>query len=117
MKQLYDELDAQGNIIRSNILLVPGLSLPEGHSWVEHTITLEEAKASKKTEIEEARNKACFIPVSAIGHTWQVDTRSQTLLSSAILLAQIGATPVPPTWRSIDNVDVPVTLDDLKTIA
>ena len=117
MKQLYDEFDAQDNIVQRSILLVPGLQLPEGHYWKEHTISLSEIQQEKLTYIENIRNEKCFTPISVLGHTWQVDSRSQTLLTSAILMAEIGVTPTPPYWRSLDNIDVPVTLNDLKSIA
>jgi hypothetical protein len=117
MKQLYDELDSEGNIVYSNILLIPGLNLPTGHRWVEHVQTLEEAKHDKRTEIESIKAIKCFEPVDALGHTWQADARSQSLISSAVLLAQIGAAPSPTSWRTLDNIDVAITLADLKTIA
>jgi hypothetical protein len=117
MKQLYDQLDENGSIVNSNILLVPGLKLPEGHTWIEHKITLEEAKAEKLAYIETTKNINCFKPVSAVGYLWQVDTRSQNLISSAILLSELGVVPVPPTWRTLDNVDVAITVTELKAIA
>lgn len=117
MRQLYDELDADGNIIQYNIMLIPGMRLKEGHSWIEHIPLLSEVKLEKITTIENKRNEKCFAPITVLGHTWQVDSRSQSLLTSAILLSEIGVTPVPSTWRSLDNIDVPVTLADLKSIA
>lgn len=117
MKQLYDQIDQYGNIIASGILLVPGLTLPEGHEWVKHTPSIESLRAEKRIEVEQHRNNVCFKPVSVIGYLWQADQRSQDLLSSAIMLAQIGAAPTPSTWRTLDNQDISVTLDNLKAIA
>ena len=56
-------------------------------------------------------------PVTAIGYQWQADARSQSLLSSAVSLTVAGAVPCPTVWRSLDNVDVTVNLDSIKTIA
>lgn len=117
MKQLYDEYDANNNLVATNILLIPGLKLPEGHRWEVHLPSIEELKSEKRSYIENNKLNTRLQPVSALGYTWQADTLSQTLLTSAILLAQIGAAPVPPTWRTLDNIDVSVSLDDLKTIA
>lgn len=116
MHQLFDELDSNGNLIQAGVILVPGLKLPEGHRWVEHEISLSEVKASKRVYIEQQRDLSCFSSVNAIGYTWQTDSKSQTLLANALMLAQLGITPVPPTWRTLDNIDVSVTLDDLKAI-
>lgn len=116
MKQLFDEIDASGNVMASGILLVPGLTLPEGHQWVPHLPSIETVKAEKKLEIETRRNYFCFKPVDAIGYTWQSDQRSQDLINSAILLAQLNISQ-PTTWRTLDNQDIVVTLDDLKAIA
>lgn len=73
--------------------------------------------AEKKTAITRARDVACATNVTALGHTWQADTRSYTLLVQAITLAHAGL-PLPPVWRTADNVDVPiVSLADLLAIA
>lgn len=117
MKQLYDELDENLNIVSYNIKLIPGLVLPEGHTWVPHVPTLQEVKQDLLSQILSKREASCVTPVSAIGYTWQADAGSQSLLTQAILLTQLGVTPVPPTWRTLDNQDVPVTLEDLKAIA
>lgn len=117
MKQLYDELDANGNIVASAIMLIPGLKLPEGHSWVEHIPSLEDIKATRNIYVNNCKDVACYMPIAYNGYEWQADSRSQSLLSSAILLAQIGVAPAPSTWRSLDNIDVPVDLDFLKGLA
>lgn len=88
--------------------------------WVnppDTTPSLEQIKATKKLQIEADRAAQCYADVSALGHQWQADKDSQNLLSQAISLAQAGL-PLPPVWRTSDNVDVPITsINDLLTIA
>lgn len=116
MQQLYDELNTVGEVVQT-LRLIPGLSLPEGHTWVPHQPTILEVKQAVLAQILQNREAQCQQPTLALGQLWQADTRSQSLLSQAILLAQIQVAPVPPTWRTLDNVDVSVTLDNLKAIA
>lgn len=79
--------------------------------------TLVEAKASKRTEIERARDAASVANVTAHGTQWQADDRSQKLLGNAITLASAGL-PLPPYWRDAYNVNMPITaLADLLAIA
>ena len=117
MKQLYDELDIDNNIVASSITLVPGLKLSEGHRWVEHMPVLEEVKAQKLAEIADMRVTAKFLPVVVSGNTWQVDSVSQSLITNSILLDQLGILPIPATWRTYDNIDVPASTELLKSIA
>lgn len=77
---------------------------------------LSRAKESKHRQIERARDVACLADITALGHTWQADARSQQMLASAILLAQAGVY-TPSVWRDADNVDVPVTLQQLVALA
>ena len=70
--------------------------------------TVAEAQDAKRAEIRAARDAACYAPVTALGHTFQADARSQELLSSTINLASSGL-PLPAVWRSLDDVNVPVT--------
>ena len=117
MKTLYDQLDQNGVKVAVGIQLLPGMALPEGHFWVPHQPSLAELKYAKKEYIEQNRNRACFEPVQALGHWWQCDTRSQELLNSTILMATSGVIQTPLVWRSLNNDDVLVTLEDLRTIA
>lgn len=79
--------------------------------------TLTDARNGKNAEIEAARDAACTANVSALGHAWQADARSQQLLGAAITLAQSGL-PLPSVWRDAANADMPVTaLSDLLAIA
>ena len=78
---------------------------------------LQQAKTAKKRQIETDRDDACYQPVTALGHTWDADKRSQDLLGQAIALAQAGL-PLPAVWRDRDNNDMPVTsINDLLAIA
>lgn len=117
MRKLYDQIDAAGNLVVSGIKLQPGMVLPEGHAWIEHVPDLAKLRQEKKEYIEKSRDKHCFSNVYALGHWWQADARSQQLLSTAINLSAAGVAPAPATWRTLDNVDLQVTLDQLKEIA
>lgn len=77
---------------------------------------LEEAKAEKIVVIELERDAAAYADVEVIDHTWQADARSQSLMATAILLAQ-AEVYVPNVWRTADNIDVEVDLADLVLIA
>lgn len=78
--------------------------------------TLTQIADGKRAEIERARDAACVANVTALGRTWQADSRSSTLLGQAITLAQAGL-PLPPVWRDANNGDMPVgSLADLLAI-
>lgn len=79
-------------------------------------VPIDDLKAAKLAQIEADRDAACVATVNVIGHPWQADARSQSLLSSSILLAQAGVY-TPSVWRDESNVDVAVTLADLVLIA
>lgn len=78
--------------------------------------SLASLKAAKRTQIEHERDAACYANVNVLGHVWQADPRSQSLMATAILLAQAGVY-TPSVWRTADNVDVPITLQALVTIS
>lgn len=79
-------------------------------------VPLDELKAERRALINHARDAACLASVTAIGHTWQADARSQELLANAVRRAHAGK-PLPPVWRDADNVDMPVaTVADLEEI-
>lgn len=80
------------------------------------TKPLSEIKAAKRAQIERDRDVACYADITVNGHAWQADPRSQSLMATAILLAQAGVY-TPSVWRTADNVNVPVTLQDLVLIA
>ncbi len=117
MSKEFDELDSNGNVVRMRFKPQPGYIVPENHSLVPHVVPLYIAKVLKKEYIETERNKHCFKNVSALGYTWQADKRSQELITSAIQFATLGISPTPLTWRTFNNEDIEVSLDDLKTIA
>lgn len=79
--------------------------------------SLEDVKSVKLTQIENERDAACIVNVTAHGRPWQADTRSQALMSQAIALASAGL-PLPPVWRDAENNDMTLTgLSDLLSIA
>lgn len=73
-------------------------------------------KREKHVTIERERDAACYADITVNGHAWQADPRSQSLMATAVLLAQAGVY-TPSVWRTADNVDVPVTLQALVLIA
>jgi len=117
---LMDEIDANGNVVKSNIVLGMYDKLPFGHQWVPHTPTLQEAQTTMITQIELWRDAACQADVSTtVGGTvypWQADKRSQELLNSVLAMASNGI-PCPTVWRSSNNINVAVTQADLVGIA
>lgn len=117
MSREFDEIDSNGNIIRMRFKPTPGYIVPPTHSLVPHTMPLHIAKVLRKEYIETERNKHCYRNVSAIGYVWQADKRSQELITSAIQFATLGISPTPITWRTLDNQDINVSLEDLKIIA
>jgi len=78
--------------------------------------SLESLKTAKHAQIELERDAACYANVTVNDYAWQADSRSQSLMATAILLAQAGVY-TPRVWRTADNVDVTVTLQDLVMIA
>lgn len=97
--------DSAGKIVVIDVLgpLPNGLSLS-----LPSDVQLSRKKDSKLIEIETERDKACVQNVVAGGYTWQVDTRSQSLIRDAIARSYRGK-GLPPVWRSADNVNVPLT--------
>ncbi|MBU0665340.1 MAG: DUF4376 domain-containing protein [Proteobacteria bacterium] len=134
MRQIF-RIDQSG-LYLEDVILAPGVATPadcveiqpqgfnqpkwNGTTWVEGVEPEEiilQFQLKKKAEIEAARDAACYADVTALGHTWQADIRSQDLLNKTISLCALGL-PLPPTWRTLDNIDVPITgMADLLAIA
>jgi hypothetical protein len=80
-------------------------------------VALEDAKASKLTQILQDRNTALAQPVTVHGRPWQADAESQRNLSNEILTASSGVF-LSPIWRDLNNSDMTVTnLQQLVDIA
>lgn len=110
--------DAQGNGVEITAIGTPPNTLT---STLPAAILLANARAMQVAIIEAARDAARYANATAlvggVPHVWQADQKSVELLNGAITLAQSGL-PLPPSWRSFDNVDVPITmLADLLAIA
>lgn len=56
------------------------------------------------------------VQVGDKSYAFQADDYSFMLLSRTVRLVERKAVPCPPTWRSSDNQNVPVTLEDLQNI-
>ena len=118
----YDHIDELGSIVERNVRLLPTTkALPIGHKWIKHVHSLEEVKPKKREKIHIDRNKqlTTSVPVSVNGtsYLWQADEKSQQLILATIVLAVTGIQAPPPTWRTEDNQDVPITLVDIQNIA
>ena len=116
-KQLYSQVDETGNVVAERLHLVPGMKLPQGHTWVPFITPVSEIKSRKRSEINSNRSSARIAPVTLLGKEWQADKTSSDLLVNTILLVSLDIIPVPTIWRSLDNTNVEVTLQDLKSIA
>jgi len=120
MNTLMDEIDGQGQVVKSNITLGMYDQLPAGHQWVPHVQTLGEAQTDMNAQIEIWRDAACQVnvqsTVSGTVYNWQADQRSKDLLDSVLSLMSHGIAP-PTIWRSADNINVAVAPADLIGIA
>lgn len=119
--KLFDELDQNGAVTRAGFSIGPGYNIPDGYTIRPFEPSLDNLKLAKRALIEQWRDDVCTAGVTAtVGgtpHRWQSDTRSQAILGNCITLASVGAIPCPPVWRDADNINVSVTLPDLKLIA
>lgn len=73
------------------------------------SVSVEERRSVARSRVTETREAALRLGVHWGGHRWDVDQRSQVLLST--WLAAVGAgVPLPGgfTWRTADNDDVPL---------
>jgi hypothetical protein len=71
-------------------------------------VALDDAKASKLTQILQDRNTALTQPVTVHGLPWQADEVSQRNLSNEILTASAGVF-LSPIWRDLNNSDMTIT--------
>lgn len=86
-------------------------------AWVADPVDLEIARATAFVRLDGDRDRHAESPVLAHGRLWQADKPSRDLIGQVITLAQAGL-PLPPVWRDLDNVDLPIgSLADLLAIA
>lgn len=80
--------------------------------------TLDELKATKKREIETARDAAIDAGVSYSGYAWQTDKQARENITGT-LTAVVAGVPLPAdfTWRTEDNQDVPMDAAGLTALA
>ena len=82
--------------------------------------TLEELKLSTKKQVEIERDvRACMdvlVDVGGTAFSFQADQRSQNLVMGTLLGTATGTAKLPPVWRTSNNLNVPICLDDLKHI-
>jgi hypothetical protein len=86
-------------------IIVPGEVFPPNALSSPPLVVL---KSAKLAQIEQDRNTACYANVNVHGRPWQADPRSQSLIATAILLANIGV-PLPASWRDANNNNMNLT--------
>ncbi|ECN6752574.1 DUF4376 domain-containing protein [Salmonella enterica subsp. enterica serovar Newport] len=76
------------------------------------------AKAAKHDEISAWRNtqENGSIIFALNGHRWDCGKASQTRLAPVVAVAKSGALPPGFFWTDADNIDVPMTADELTTL-
>lgn len=116
MKQTYNELNLNGEIIKSNFRLVPGMQLSKGHTWVEYKPNILEHITIKRSYINDTRDKLLYEDIEYDSHYWQTDSKSLSSMSSSILLALNNISSLPSTWRTRNNIDVEITIDYLTNV-
>ncbi|EKQ5431190.1 DUF4376 domain-containing protein [Salmonella enterica] len=76
------------------------------------------AKAAKHDEISAWRNtqENGSIIFTLNGHRWDCGKASQTRLAPVVAVAKSGALPPGFFWTDADNIDVPMTADELTAL-
>lgn len=102
--------------------ILPGDRVDLGTLVVTRSGTPEErlarAKALRCAEVNELRQRKIGAGIVALGHTWDADELSLSKLNQTLTVLSRGLT-LPPgfVWRTKDNIDIPVTAQDLDTLA
>lgn len=76
------------------------------------------AKAAKHAEINAWRDtqESCSVIFSLDGHNWDCGKASQMRLAPVVAVAKSGMLPPGFFWTDADNIDVPVTADELTVL-
>ncbi|HAC8239412.1 TPA_asm: DUF4376 domain-containing protein [Salmonella enterica] len=79
---------------------------------------LTAAKAVKHTEINAWRDRQenGNIPFTLNGHQWDCGKASQARLAPVVAVAKSGVLPPGFFWTDADNIDVPMTTDELVAL-
>ncbi|ECI2309189.1 DUF4376 domain-containing protein [Salmonella enterica subsp. enterica serovar Infantis] len=79
---------------------------------------LAAAKAVKHTEINAWRDRqeSGNIPFTLNGHQWDCGKASQARLAPVVAVAKSGVLPPGFFWTDADNIDVPMTTDELVAL-
>lgn len=79
---------------------------------------LTAAKQAKHAEINAWRDaqENGNIPFTLNGHKWDCGKASQTRLAPVVAVAKSGALPPDFFWTDADNIDVPMTADELTAL-
>jgi hypothetical protein len=77
-------------------------------------ITLEQAQATKISEVTDAYNASNQNNITYMGITFQADYKSQDMLSKVLA---VGAVPSDFYWLDITNAKVPMTYAQLQGLA
>jgi len=94
---------------------------PEG--WAlepAHQFQLEEAETDAKRRVHDSRaavvSADVHVTIGDKSYPFQADDYSFMILSRTVQLVERNAMKCPPIWRSSDNQNVPVTVEDLQAI-
>ncbi|EAO3106310.1 DUF4376 domain-containing protein [Salmonella enterica] len=79
---------------------------------------IQAAKDAKHVEISAWRNtqENGSIIFTLNGHRWDCGKASQTRLAPVVAVARTGALPTGFFWTDADNIDVPMTADELTAL-
>ena len=108
---MYDQLDANGQVVRANFQLGMYDKLPEGHRWVEHVSSPEDAKKLMWTAIKAERERLSSdggysVAVDGVPKWFHSDPKSKT---QQLALVMFGASVPPVLWKTMDKSKVPMT--------
>lgn len=117
-------IDSQGNYYEGDRqgfdAVVPQRPSPD-HKFIngEWQVDLTNYKAKKSAELDKARSDALAAGVQYNGHTYDTDDVSLDRINRTITAVSVAGASLPEgfVWRTQDNIDVPVTIDDLKGLA
>lgn len=114
-KMMYNQTDNSAKEVTAVGEVPPGWGLEKNFSF-----QIEEAAADARIKITEWKAAAMaqdvVVKVSGKPFKFQADENSAIRLSRTVSMVEKKAVDCPPIWRSSDNLNVPVTLEDLQAI-
>lgn len=94
------------------------VAIKEKFSLTVPDFVLDAVRRKKRTEINDWRDRQenASIIFTLNGHRWDCGKTSQARLVPVVAVARIGALPPGFFWTDADNVDVPMTPDELAAL-